>query len=106
MIVDDVTFGAPRAALAASRWSRPVTTILGVDPDIRRGLAIIAVDDGAAPRLVDAIDQAQRRKNVSMRSRPKQGASKDKEGGRQRALQLFPAQHALLGKILAQVPDL
>jgi hypothetical protein len=32
-----------------------VTTILGVDPGIRGGLAIITVDDGAAPRLVDAI---------------------------------------------------
>jgi crossover junction endodeoxyribonuclease RuvC len=42
--------------LAASRWRRPVTTILGVDPGIRGGLAIVTVDDGAAPRLVDAID--------------------------------------------------
>ena len=33
-----------------------MTTILGVDPGIRGGLAIITVDDGAAPRLVDAID--------------------------------------------------
>ena len=31
--------------------------ILGVDPGIRGGLAIIAIDaNGAAPRLVDAID--------------------------------------------------
>jgi crossover junction endodeoxyribonuclease RuvC len=33
-----------------------VTTIVGVDPGVRGGLAIIAVDDGAAPRLIDAID--------------------------------------------------
>ena len=30
--------------------------ILGVDPGIRGGLAIVAVEDGAAPRLVEAID--------------------------------------------------
>jgi crossover junction endodeoxyribonuclease RuvC len=30
--------------------------VLGVDPGIRGGLAVIAVDDGAAPRLVEAID--------------------------------------------------
>jgi crossover junction endodeoxyribonuclease RuvC len=159
MIADDVTFGAPRATLAATRWGRPVTTILGVDPGIRGGLAIIAVDDGAAPRLVDAIDipvtgtgAKERVDAIALRDwivthkpqqayieraqvMPEQGASsgfkygravgaleaiitcceipmtviepnawkklrqlrgKDKEGGRQRALQLFPAQHALL----------
>jgi crossover junction endodeoxyribonuclease RuvC len=30
--------------------------ILGVDPGIRGGLAIVMVNDGAAPMLVDAID--------------------------------------------------
>jgi crossover junction endodeoxyribonuclease RuvC len=30
--------------------------ILGVDPGIHGGLAIVAVSDGAAPQLVDAID--------------------------------------------------
>jgi crossover junction endodeoxyribonuclease RuvC len=30
--------------------------ILGVDPGIRGGLAIITVNDGAAPQLIDAID--------------------------------------------------
>ena len=33
-----------------------MTTILGVDPGICGGLAIITIDDGAAPRLVDTID--------------------------------------------------
>jgi crossover junction endodeoxyribonuclease RuvC len=136
-----------------------VTTILGVDPGICGGLAIITIDDGAAPRLVDAIDipvtgtgAKERVDAIALRdwiithkpqhvyieraqAMPKQGASsgfkygravgaieavlacceipmtviepsawkklhrlrgKDKEGGRQRALQLFPAQHALL----------
>jgi crossover junction endodeoxyribonuclease RuvC len=31
-------------------------TVLGVDPGIHGGLAIVAVEDGAAPRLVEAID--------------------------------------------------
>jgi hypothetical protein len=39
----DATGGAPRR-------------ILGVDPGIHGGLAIIAVEDGAAPRLVETID--------------------------------------------------
>jgi crossover junction endodeoxyribonuclease RuvC len=136
-----------------------VTTILGVDPGTRGGLAIITVDDGAAPRLIDAIDipvtgtgAKERVDAIALRAwivthkpqhayieraqaMPKQGASSgfkygravgaieamlagcavpmtvvepsawkkfhrlrgaDKEGGRQRALQLFPAQHALL----------
>lgn len=30
--------------------------VVGVDPGIRGGLAIVAVEDGAAPRLVEAID--------------------------------------------------
>ena len=30
--------------------------ILGVDPGVRGGLAIIVINDGAAPQLVDAID--------------------------------------------------
>jgi crossover junction endodeoxyribonuclease RuvC len=33
-----------------------VRLLLGVDCGIHGGLAIVAVDDGAAPRLVDAID--------------------------------------------------
>jgi Holliday junction resolvasome RuvABC endonuclease subunit len=136
--------------------------ILGVDPGIRGGLAIVCVDaNGAAPQLVDAIDipvsgvGAKERVDVlAIRSwiaqhtpqhalieraqaMPKQGVSsgfkygravgaieaaiaccgipmtvvepsawkklhhlhgKDKEGGRQRALQLFPAAHALLAR--------
>jgi crossover junction endodeoxyribonuclease RuvC len=134
-----------------------VTTILGVDPGIRG--AIVAVDDGATPQLVAAIDipvtgtgAKERVDAIALRAwivthkpqhayveraqaMPKQGASTgfkygravgaieavlacceiamtviepsawkklhqlrggDKEGGRQRALQLFPAQHALL----------
>jgi hypothetical protein len=30
--------------------------VVGIDPGIRGGLAIVAVEDGAAPRLVAAID--------------------------------------------------
>ena len=30
--------------------------LLGVDPGIRGGLAIVSIDDGAAPQLIDAID--------------------------------------------------
>jgi Holliday junction resolvasome RuvABC endonuclease subunit len=30
--------------------------VVGIDPGIRGGLAIVAVEDGAAPRLVEAID--------------------------------------------------
>jgi crossover junction endodeoxyribonuclease RuvC len=136
--------------------------ILGVDPGIRGGLAIVAVDpNGTAPRLVDAIDipvtgvGAKERVDVlairdwiaqhtpehalieRAQAMPKQGASSgfkygravgaieaviaccaipltivepttwkkfhalrggDKESGRQRALQLFPAAHALLAR--------
>jgi Holliday junction resolvasome RuvABC endonuclease subunit len=135
--------------------------ILGVDPGIRGGFAIVEVNDGAAPQLVDAIDipvtgvGAKERVDVlavriwilshrpqhalveRAQAMPKQGASSgfkygravgaieaaltcceipltiieptawkkfhqlrggDKEGGRQRALQLFPAAHALLAR--------
>jgi Holliday junction resolvasome RuvABC endonuclease subunit len=136
--------------------------ILGVDPGIRGGLAIVAIDaHGAAPRLIDAIDipvtgvGAKERVDVHAirdwvmrhaprhgvleraQAMPKQGASSgfkygravgaieaaialceipltiieptawkkfhalrggDKEGGRQRALQLFPHAHALLAR--------
>jgi crossover junction endodeoxyribonuclease RuvC len=138
-----------------------MTTILGIDPGIRGGLAIITVDDGAAPRLVDAIDipvtgtgAKERVDAIALRAwivthkpqhayieraqaMPKQGVSSgfkygravgaieamlagcevpmtvvepsawkkfhqlrggDKEGGRQRALQLFPAAHGLLAR--------
>jgi crossover junction endodeoxyribonuclease RuvC len=30
--------------------------VVGIDPGIRGGLAIVVVEDGAAPRLVEAID--------------------------------------------------
>jgi Holliday junction resolvasome RuvABC endonuclease subunit len=136
--------------------------ILGVDPGIRGGLAIVAIDaNGAAPQLVDTIDipvsgvGAKERVDVlAIRSwitqhapqhalieraqaMPKQGASSgfkygravgaieaviaccaipltivepaswkkfhalrggEKEAGRQRALQLFPAAHDLLAR--------
>jgi crossover junction endodeoxyribonuclease RuvC len=135
--------------------------VLGVDPGIHGGLAIIEINDGAAPKLVDAIDVpvtgvgARERVDVlAIRtwiqthlpdhaaveragSMPRQGVAstfkygravgaieavlacceipmtviepsswkkfhglrgKDKEGGRQRALQLFPAAHALLAR--------
>jgi crossover junction endodeoxyribonuclease RuvC len=133
--------------------------ILGVDPGVHGGLAIVAIEDGAAPRLVEAIDvpvigtNAKERVDVTAirvwiskhdvqhafieraQAMPKQGASsgfkygrgvgaieavitlcsipmeliepsawkrfwklpgKDKESGRQKALQLFPSAHALL----------
>ena len=136
--------------------------ILGVDPGIHGGLAIVSIDDnGAAPQLIDAIDiplagvGAKERVDVlairawiaqhtlqhalieRAQAMPKQGASSgfkygravgaieavlacceipmtiieptawkkfhqlrggDKEAGRQRALQLFPAAHALLAR--------
>ena len=134
---------------------------LGVDPGIRGGLAIVSINDGAAPQLVDAIDipvtgvGAKERVDVlairtwimahapqhafieRAQAMPKQGASSgfkygratgaleavlaccevpitiiepsiwkkfhqlrggDKEAARQRALQLFPAAHALLAR--------
>jgi hypothetical protein len=49
MIADDVTLGACPSYAGCMRWRRPVTTVLGVDPGIRGGLAIITVDDGTAP---------------------------------------------------------
>jgi crossover junction endodeoxyribonuclease RuvC len=135
--------------------------ILGVDPGIHGGLAIVTLSDDAAPQLVDAIDipvigvgAKERVDVIAIRSwivlhrpqhalieraqaMPKQGASSgfkfgratgslesvivcceipltivepsawkkfhqlrggDKEGGRQRALQLFPSAHALLAR--------
>jgi crossover junction endodeoxyribonuclease RuvC len=135
--------------------------ILGVDPGIHGGLAIVVIDDGAAPQLIDAIDipvtgvGAKERADVlavrkwivmhapqhayieRAQAMPKQGSSSgfkygravgaleavlacceipmtiiepsvwkkahrlhggDKEGSRQRALQLFPAAHALLAR--------
>jgi crossover junction endodeoxyribonuclease RuvC len=138
-----------------------MTAILGIDPGIHGGLAIVMFDNGAAPRLVDAIDipimgeDAKERVDVlalwgwinhhqpqhayieRAQAMPKQGASsgfkygravgaieatvvvceipmtivepaawkkfhglrgKDKEGARQRALQLFPTAHGMLSR--------
>jgi crossover junction endodeoxyribonuclease RuvC len=135
--------------------------LLGVDPGVHGGLAIVAIDDGVAPRLIEAIDipitgtKAKERVDAlalwgwithhkpqhayieRAQALPKQGSSsgfkygravgaieavvacceipvtivepsvwkkfhqlhgRDKEGGRQRALQLFPAAHALLAR--------
>jgi crossover junction endodeoxyribonuclease RuvC len=135
--------------------------VLGIDPGVRGGLAIVAIDNDAAPRLIEAIDiptvgeRAKERVDaIAIRAwiaahkpqhafveraqaMPKQGGSsgfkygravgaieavlncceipmtiiepgawkkfhhlhgKDKEGGRQRALQLFPAAHAMLAR--------
>jgi crossover junction endodeoxyribonuclease RuvC len=135
--------------------------VLGIDPGVHGGLAIVAVDNGAAPRLVEAIDipttgggakervdalavwgwithhKPQHAYIERAQAMPKQGASsgfkygraagtleaviacceipmtvvepsawkkfhhlhgKDKEGGRQRALQLFPSAHAMLAR--------
>ena len=135
--------------------------VLGIDPGVRGGLAIVEINDGAAPQLVDAIDipvagvGAKERVDVlairtwiiahrpqhalieRAQAMPKQGASSgfkygravgaieavlacceipmtvvepsawkkahhlrggDKESGRLRALQLFPAAHALFAR--------
>jgi len=135
--------------------------ILGIDPGIHGGLAIVVLNDSAAPQLTDAIDVpvigmgAKERVDVlairdwvvgyqpihayieRAQAMPKQGASSgfkygratgaiesvlacceipttvvepsiwkrahhlrggDKESARQRALQLFPAAHALLAR--------
>jgi crossover junction endodeoxyribonuclease RuvC len=151
-----------RAGHTFKRSTTTEQTVLGVDPGIRGGLAIIAVDANGAPRLIDAIDipvagvEAKERVNVlairdwiitqhapahafieRAQAMPKQGASSgfkygrsvgsieaaislcavpltiievtawkkfhqlrggDKEGGRQRALQLFPAAHEYLAR--------
>jgi crossover junction endodeoxyribonuclease RuvC len=135
--------------------------VLGVDPGVHGGLALVEINDGTAPQLIDAIDipvvgtGAKERVDVlairtwiqthtpdhaaieRAQAMPKQGASSgfkygratgaleaviacceipmtvvepavwkkahhlrggDKEGGRMRALQLFPAAHALLAR--------
>jgi len=135
--------------------------VLGVDPGISGGLAVVEITDGAAPVLVECIDipvvgaGAKERVDVTAirnftdrhkpiralieraQAMPKQGASsgfkygravgaieaaitlssipveiiepsawkkfwklpgKDKESGRQKALQLFPAAHATLAR--------
>src|SRR5215472_3816919 len=135
--------------------------ILGIDPGINGGLAVVEITDGAAPVLVECIDipvvgtGAKERVDVAAirnfvdrykptralieraQALPKQGASsgfkygratgaieaaitlcsipmeiiepsawkrfwklpgKDKESGRQKALQLFPAAHAALAR--------
>jgi len=135
--------------------------ILGIDPGISGGLAVVEITDSAAPQLIDAIDipvvgvGAKERVDVTAirnfidrhkpiralieraQAMPKQGASsgfkygravgaieaaiilcsipveivepsawkrhwhlpgKDKESGRQKALQLFPAAHAALAR--------
>ena len=138
-----------------------MTRILGVDPGIHGGLAVVEFNDGAAPQIVDAIDvpvvglKAKERVDTQAirtwiellrpahamieraQAMPKQGASSgfkygrsvgaleatialcgipmtiieptawkkfhglrggEKEQSRQRALQLFPAAHALLAR--------
>ena len=136
---------------------------LGVDPGIHGGLAIVAVENGAAPRLIEAIDipvigtnAKERVDAIAIRvwiskhdvqhafieraqAMPRQGSSsgfkygravgaieatialsgipvtivepsvwkrfhklpgKEKEASRQRALEIFPASHALLARKL------
>ena len=135
--------------------------ILGIDPGVRGGLALVEINDGTAPALLEAIDiptvgiKAKERVDVlalrawitahrpqhafieRAQALPKQGSSSgfkygratgaleaviaccevpitivepavwkkahhlrggDKEGARQRALQLFPAAHTLLAR--------
>jgi crossover junction endodeoxyribonuclease RuvC len=161
------TFADPIAAAVAIESASATTgkghhtKILGVDPGVRGGLAVVAIDDGAAPRLIEAIDipvvgtgAKERVDAIAIRAwiashkpdhayveraqaRPGQGASSgfkygravgaieaaialsgtpmtvvepsawkkfhqlrggEKEASRQRALQLFPEAHALLGR--------
>ena len=138
-----------------------MTRILGIDPGVRGGLALVEINDGAAPQLLEAIvipvtgvsakervdvlairawvmaHQPQHAYIERAQALPKQGASSgfkygratgaieaaiacceipitivepavwkkfhhlrggDKEGARQRALQLFPSAHALLAR--------
>jgi crossover junction endodeoxyribonuclease RuvC len=138
-----------------------MTLVLGVDPGIHGGLALVEINDGAAPALLEAIDiptvgvKAKERIDVlalrtwvmarqpqhafieRTQAMPKQGSSSgfkygratgaieaviaccevpitvvepavwkkahhlrggDKEGARQRALELFPSAHALLAR--------
>ena len=94
--------------------------ILGVDSGVYGGLAIVTIDDGAAPQLVDAIDipvaggtaaPSAPSKSViacceipttivepSMWKKFHRLHGGDKEADRQRALHLFPAAHALLAR--------
>jgi crossover junction endodeoxyribonuclease RuvC len=37
-------------------WGDEMLKILGVDPGVRGGLAIVAIENGGAPQLVDCID--------------------------------------------------
>ena len=138
-----------------------MTLVLGVDPGIHGGLALVEINDGAAPALLEAIDiptvgvKAKERIDVlalrtwvmarqpqhafieRTQAMPKQGSSSgfkygratgaieaviaccevpitvvepavwkkahhlrggDKEGARQRALELFPSAHALIAR--------
>lgn len=71
-------------------------SLLGVEPGIHGGLAIVAIDDGAAPQLIDAIPLTIIEPTMWKKFHRLRGG--DKEAGRQRALQLFPAVHALLAR--------
>jgi hypothetical protein len=102
--------------------------VLGVDCGIRGGLAILDIDNGAAPQLVEATDipvvgmgAKERVDAIALRDwltkhKPQQIpltvvepgawkrfhklAGKGKEGGRQRALQLWPASHSMFARKL------
>ena len=64
--------------------------ILGVDPGIHGGLAIVIANGDGMAQLVDAIDIPV----TGVAAHGLRGG--EKESGRQRALQLFLAAHALL----------
>jgi crossover junction endodeoxyribonuclease RuvC len=155
----------PDAISAATAINKPAAPsgmrILGVDPGVNGGLAVVEIADGVAPSLLECIDipvvgtGAKERVDVAAirtfidrhkpiralieraQAMPRQGTSsgfkyrravgaieaamtlcsipveivepsawkrywhlpgKDKEGGRQKALQLFPAAHAVLAR--------
>ena len=54
----DVFPDAISATTAVNKSTAPdgMRLFLGIDPGIHGGLAVIAMEDGAAPRLVEAID--------------------------------------------------
>ena len=85
--------------------------ILGIDPGaVSGGCAIVEISDGVAPQLVDAIDLGALEATIQLLEVPMtiveptawkkfhQLRGGDKEASRQRALQLFPAAHALLAR--------
>jgi hypothetical protein len=45
-----------RDAIIDYRAGGTAMVVAGIDPEIRGGLVVVAIEDGAAPRLIEAID--------------------------------------------------